>query len=135
MVLEYPAGKAPNPPGESLYVKMVAAYAKDSESKVRKRGPKTIASRGGFEAVTDDGKGKVNHLVTIVPAGDRIYMLVSAGPRGHATSGDAEHFRNSFHVTDGGPGNHRKHVHHGHAHTPLALTSGQDLAWRRGSRL
>jgi hypothetical protein len=103
VVLEYPAGKAPSPVGDSLYVKMVSAYAKDSESKVRKRGPKTIAGRDGFEAITDDGKGKVNHLVSIVPAGDRIYMLVSAGPRGHATSEDAERFRSSFRVTDGEP--------------------------------
>jgi len=101
VVLEYPAGKAPNPVGDSLYVKMVSAYAKESESKVRKRGPKTIAGRDGFEAITDDGKTKVNHLVSIVPAGDRIYMLVSAGPRGHATSEDAERFRDSFRVTDG----------------------------------
>jgi hypothetical protein len=101
VVLEYPAGKAPNPAGDSLYVKMVSAYAKDSESKVRKRGPKTIAGRDGFEAITDDGKGKVNHLVSIVPAGDRIYMLVSAGRRGHATSEDAERFRGSFRVIDG----------------------------------
>ena len=35
-----------------------------ANSKVRKRGPKTIAGRDGFEAITDDGKGKVNHLVT-----------------------------------------------------------------------
>ena len=69
---------------------------------MRKRGPKTIAGRDGFEAITDDGKGKVNHLVSIVPAGDRICMLVSAGPRGHATSEDAERFRSSFRVTDGG---------------------------------
>jgi hypothetical protein len=103
VVLEYPPGKAPNPLAESLYVKMVSAYAKDSESKVRKRGPKTIAGRDGFEAITDDGKGKVNHLVSIVPAGDRIYMLVSAGPRGHATSDDAERFRDSFRVTGGEP--------------------------------
>ena len=103
VVLEYPAGKAPNPVGDSLYVKMVSAYAKESESKVRKRGPKTIAGREGFEAITDDGKTKVNHLVSIVPAGDRIYMLVSAGPRGHATSEDAERFRDSFRVTDGEP--------------------------------
>ena len=87
VVLEYPAGKAPNPPEEALYVKMVAAYAKDSESKVRKRGPATFAGRQGFEAITDDG----------------IYMLVSAGPRGHATSDDAERFRNSLHLTDGEP--------------------------------
>lgn len=103
VVLEYPAGKAPKPAGDSFYVKMVSAYAKESESKVRKRSPKTIAGRDGFEAITDDGKGKVNHLVSIVPAGDRIYMLVSAGPRGHATSDDAERFRSSFHVIDGEP--------------------------------
>jgi hypothetical protein len=103
VVLEYPAGKAPNPIGESIYVKMVTAYAKESESRVRKRGPKTIAGRNGFEAITDDGKGKVNHLVNIVPAGDRIYMLVSAGPRGHATSADAERFRDSFRVTESEP--------------------------------
>jgi hypothetical protein len=103
VVLEYPTGNAPNPPGEALYVKMVSAYAKDSASKIRRRGPKTIGGHAGFEAITDDGKGKVNHLVTIVPAGDRIYMLVSAGPRGHATSDDAERFRKSFRVTESEP--------------------------------
>jgi hypothetical protein len=95
VVLDYPAGKAPDP-DEALYVKMVSAYAKDSQSKVRKRGPTTIAGRPGFEAITDDGKGKVNHLVDIVRAGDRIFLLISAGPKGHATSDDAERFRQSF---------------------------------------
>jgi hypothetical protein len=99
VVLDYPAGKAPDP-DENLYVKMVSAYAKDSQSRVRKRGPTTIAGRAGFAAITDDGKGKVNHLVDIVPAGDRIFMLISAGPAGHATSDDAERFRQSFHLND-----------------------------------
>jgi hypothetical protein len=36
---------------------MVSAYAKDSASKIRRRGPKTIGGRAGFEAITDDGKG------------------------------------------------------------------------------
>jgi hypothetical protein len=103
VVLEYPAGKAPNPPDEAFYVKMVSAYAKDSASQVRKRGAKTIAGRPGFEAITDDNRGKVNHLVSIVPAGDRIYMLISAGPRGHATSDDAERFRDSFQMIDNAP--------------------------------
>jgi hypothetical protein len=100
VVLEYPAGRAPNPPELDLYVKMVSAYAKDSQSKVRKRGPATIAGREGFEAITDDGKGKLNHLIDIVPAGHRVYMLISAGPRGHATSDAAEHFRDSFRLTE-----------------------------------
>jgi Pentapeptide repeats (8 copies) len=98
VVLEYPTGKAPKP-DDNFYVKMVSAYAKDSQSRVRKRGPKTIAGRDGFEAITDDDKEKVNHLVDIVPAGDRVYMLISAGPRHHATSDDAERFRDSFHLT------------------------------------
>lgn len=99
VVLEYPAGKAPSPPDPDLYAKMVAAYAKNSESRVRTKGPTTIADLEGFEAITDDGKGKLNHLVDIVPAGDRIYMLVSAGPKGHATSDDAKRFRDSFRLT------------------------------------
>jgi hypothetical protein len=98
VVLEYSSGKAPNPPEPDLYVKMVSSYAKDSQSRVRKRGDKTIAGQEGFEAIMDDGKAKAEHLVSIVPAGDRIYMLISAGPRGHATSDDAERFRHSFRI-------------------------------------
>ena len=129
VVLEYPPGKAPNPPEKSLYVKMVSAYAKDSESKVRKRGAKTIAGRDGFEAITDDGKGKVNHLVSIVPAGDRIYMLISAGPRGHATSDDAERFRDSFRVTDGEPATTGPH----HARLQPPRPEPRDQTWRGGA--
>ena len=96
VVFEYPAGKAPNPPDTDFYVKLVNAYAKGSESRLRKRGPATIAGHSGFEAIADDGKGKLNHLVDVVPAGDRIYMLATAGPKNHATGDDAARFRDSF---------------------------------------
>ena len=99
VVLAYRAGKALNPPDPDLCAKMVSAYAKDSQSRVRKKGPATIADHEGFEAITDDAKAKVDHLVDIVPAGDRIYMLISAGPKGHAASDDAAQFRNSFRLT------------------------------------
>jgi hypothetical protein len=98
VVFEYPAGKAPNPPDPDYFVKVMGAYAKGSGSSLRKRGPATIADRAGFEAITDDGKNKLNHLVDIVPAGDRIYMLISAGPKGHAGSDEAKRFRDSFRV-------------------------------------
>jgi hypothetical protein len=97
IVFEYPAGKGPSPDNDA-YVKLVSAYAKGSESRLRKRGPATIAGRSGFEAIADDGKGKLSHLIDVIPAGDRIYMLVTAGPRGHATSDDAVRFRDSFRV-------------------------------------
>jgi hypothetical protein len=99
VVLEYPKDKAPKPPHDELYSRMVSAYAKESQSAVRKKGPATIAAHDGFEAITDDGKEKINHLVDIVASGDRIYMLISAGPKGHATSDDAERFRDSFRLT------------------------------------
>ena len=96
VVFEYPAGKAPSQLDNDYYVKLVNAYAKGSESRLRKRGPATVAGRSGFEAIADDGKGKLNHLVDVVPAGDRIYMLATAGPKNHATGDDAERFRDSF---------------------------------------
>lgn len=99
VVFEYPEGKGPNPDNDT-YVKLVNAYAKGSESRLRKRGAATIAGRPGFEAIADDSKSKLTHLIDVVPAGDRIFMLVTAGPRNHATSKDATQFRDSFRVLD-----------------------------------
>ena len=95
VVLEYPEGKAPHP-DERFYIKMISAYAKESSSRVRKRGAKTIAGKDGYEAITDESRAKLNHQVSIVPSGDRIFMLITAGPRGHVPSDDADRFRNSF---------------------------------------
>lgn len=95
VVFEYPSGKGPNPDNDT-YVKLVKAYAKGSESRLRKRGTATIAGYPGFEAISDDKKGKLSHLINVVPSGDRIYMLVTAGPKGHATGDDAKRFRDSF---------------------------------------
>jgi hypothetical protein len=99
VVFEYPAGKGPNPDNDA-YLKLVNAYAKGSESRIRKRGPATIDGREGFEAIADDSKSKLNHLVDVVPAGDRIYMVVTAGPKSHAMSEDAVRFRDSFRMLD-----------------------------------
>jgi hypothetical protein len=95
VVFEYPDGKGPSPDKDAL-VKLANAYAKGSESRLRKRGPATIAGRSGFEAIADDSKGKLSHLIDVVPAGDRIYMLVTAGGKSHATGDDAVRFRDSF---------------------------------------
>jgi hypothetical protein len=101
VVFEYPEGKAPSRLDNDYYVKLVNAYAKGSEARLRKRGSVTIAGRSGFEAIADDAKGKLNHLVDIVPAGNRIYLLATAGPRNHATGDDAERFRDSFRLLGG----------------------------------
>ena len=96
VVFEYPAGRAPNPPDNEYFSNVVTAYAKGSEARLRKKGPATIAGRPGYEASADDAKRKISHLLDLVPAGDRIYLLVSAGPKAHATGEDAQTFRDSF---------------------------------------
>lgn len=100
LVLEYPDGKGPNPPDAGYYNKVMKAYAKGSGSRLRKKGPTTIADHSGYEATATDTKRKLYHLIDIVPNGDRVYMLVSAGPRGHATSDEAMRFRDSFRILE-----------------------------------
>jgi hypothetical protein len=99
VVFEYLEGKGPSPDKDS-FVKLVNAYAKGSESRLRKRGPATIAGRSGFEAIADDSTGKLSHLIDVIPAGDRIYMLVTAGGKAHATGDDAVRFRDSFRLIE-----------------------------------
>lgn len=103
VVFEYPEGRAPNPPKPDYFTKVIAAYAKGSGTRVRDRGSKTIDGRPGYEAIAEDGRGKLNHLIDLVANGDRIYMVVSAGPKGHAKSDDAKYFRDSFRLLGGPP--------------------------------
>lgn len=103
VVFEYPEGRAPNPPKQDYFEKVVAAYAKGSDTKVRSKTPVKINDRPGFEAKAEDDRGKLNHLITLVANGDRIYMLISAGPKKHATSVDALRFRDSFRLLGGPP--------------------------------
>lgn len=103
VVFEYPEGRAPSPPKPDYFEKVVAAYAKGSNTKVRTKTSKTINRRTGYEARAEDGRGKLNHLITLVANGDRIYMIISAGPKRHARSEDAERFRDSFRLLGGPP--------------------------------
>jgi hypothetical protein len=100
VVFEYPQGKAPKADND-YYVKIMNAYAKGSETRLRKRGPATIDGHAGFEGIADDGKNKLTHLVTVVPQGNRIYMLASALPRAKGVPEDAERFRDSFRLLGG----------------------------------
>jgi hypothetical protein len=102
VVFEYPEGRAPNPPRPDYFAKVAAAYAKGSGTTVRTKASQTIDERPGYEATAEDGRGKLNHRIDIVANGDRIYMLVTAGPKDHAKSEDAQRFRDSFRLL-GGP--------------------------------
>jgi hypothetical protein len=97
VVLEYPSGKGPKSPSDEFFAELAAAYAKDSDSRIRKKGSKTIVDRQGYEVLLDDKtKGKFSHLLDIVPDGDRLFLVISAGRKNHATGDSAEQFRDSF---------------------------------------
>ena len=59
VVFEYPQGKAPKADTD-YYVKLINAYAKGSETRLRRRGPATVDGRAGFEGIADDGKNKLS---------------------------------------------------------------------------
>ena len=103
VVFEYPAGRAPNPPKQKYFEKVVTAYAKGSDTKLLRKTPLRIDKRPGFEAKAEDGRGKLNHLITMVANGDRVYMLISAGPKKPAASDDALRFRDGFRLLGGPP--------------------------------
>jgi len=95
-VLEFGTGyKAPGPTAEN-YDKLVQGYAKGSGSTVRTQKPRTIAGRRGVEAISDDDKDNMHHLIDLVIANGRVYIVVSAGSKDHETGDDAIRFRDSF---------------------------------------
>jgi hypothetical protein len=69
---------------------------KGSSSTLRTQQPRTIAGQSGVEAVSDDDQNNMHHLIDIVIANGRVYIVVSAGPKGHETGADAMRFRDSF---------------------------------------
>lgn len=103
VVFEYPEGRAPSPPKPDYFAKVVDAYAKGSNSSVRTKNAQLIDQRPGYEAVAEDGRGQLNHLINLVANGDRVYMIISAGPKGHAKSDDAKRFRDGFRLLGGPP--------------------------------
>jgi hypothetical protein len=82
---------------------VVDAFAYGSNTRVRTKMAKLIDQRPGYEAVAEDGRGANNHLINLVANGDRIYMIISAGPKNHAKSDDADRFRDGFRLLGGPP--------------------------------
>lgn len=94
-VFEYPAGTGPRP--DTVYLtRAVNFYAQGSGAAVRTRYPVTIVGHPGIEAITDNPASNLSHLLDITVVDDRVYLIVSAGPRGHEASNAAIRFRDSF---------------------------------------
>jgi hypothetical protein len=95
-VLEFGAGYVAPAATSEIYGKLVEGYANGSNSTVRTQHPRTIAGQPGIEAISDDDKNDMHHLIDLVIANGRVYIVVSAGPKGHETSPEGIRFRDSF---------------------------------------
>jgi hypothetical protein len=95
-VLEFGAGYAAPAATAEVYDKLVQGYANGSNSTLRTQHPRTIAGQPGIEAISDDDKNDMHHLIDLVIANGRVFIVVSAGPKGHETSTEAIRFRDSF---------------------------------------
>ena len=97
-VVYFGAGNGPDNPNQAYYKKLVDAYAGGSSSTVKSQHATTVAGHTAVEAVAYNSDASLWSLLNIVAASDRVYMIVSLGPKGHETSEEAYRFRDSFHL-------------------------------------
>lgn len=95
-VVDLPPANAPANPDAAYFGRLVEAYASGSGSKVRTQRPATLVGHSGVEAITDDTEHNLYWLVNLTLVGNRLYMVISGGPKGHEASPDAYRFRDSF---------------------------------------
>ena len=95
-VLEYADGPGPDKVDVAHLSGLIASYVRGSGSTLRTQNLVTLAGVPGLEGVSEDGTHDRCHLVDVLAAGARIYLVVSEGPKGHETSAAARRFRDSF---------------------------------------
>jgi len=94
-------GALPKAPDQQYYQGVAKAYADSGKCTLRDPQSVVIAGYPAFEAACDHEKGNIldlelHHLMDIVVVGDRLYLILSTGPKGHETTDDAKRFRDSF---------------------------------------
>jgi hypothetical protein len=98
-VVDMPPEAVPEIPTIDYYGHMIEHYAAGSRAMLREDYLETVAGFPGAEAVLDDWTDDVHHLLDLVLVGNRLFMVGSAGPKGHETGADALRFRDSFRLT------------------------------------
>jgi len=97
-VLEFANGGSRKMWDTAYLGRLIALYAKGSGSSLLSQNPTAIGGRSGLEAVTEDPIHDRYHLIDVLAAGTRVYLLISIGPKGHEASIDAKRFRDSFNL-------------------------------------
>jgi hypothetical protein len=87
-------GTGPKNPDQKYFQNLMKNYTEGSSTTLRSSKPATIAGKRGIDGISDSGNSA--HQVQVMATGDRVYMVIYVGPKGHENSEDATRFRNSF---------------------------------------
>jgi hypothetical protein len=93
-VIQLAKGSIPANPGEPYFDILLKAYVDGSKTTLRSSRMITLAGQAGKEGIADAESAV--HLVDITVLGDRIYLVVFAGPKGQESGARATHLRDSL---------------------------------------
>ena len=96
-VVQLEAGTGPTNPDHAYFKRLMGFYAEGSKTTLRTSWPAIVAGRRGIDGISEIGN--TTHLVRIMAAPDRIYMIVYVGPKGQEKSENPSRFRASFKLT------------------------------------
>ena len=81
-------------PDSAYFQNLMKNYAEGSKTSLRSSSMITLAGRPAMEGITD--AAQTTHLVDLMAAGDRVYLIVYVGSKGEETGSEAKRMRDSF---------------------------------------
>jgi hypothetical protein len=93
-VIQLNQGRVPASPDQSYFDTLVKAYTDGSKTTLRSSRMFTWAGQSAMEGIAETNG--VTHIIDVTTAGDRIYLVVYAGPKAQETAPKATHMRDSF---------------------------------------
>jgi hypothetical protein len=93
-VIQLNPGRVPANPDQAYFDILVKAYTDGSKTTLRSSRLFTWAGHAAIEGIAE-AEG-ATHIIDVTTAGDRIYLVVYAGPKAQETGPKATHMRDSF---------------------------------------
>ena len=95
-LIQLNSGRVPANPDQAYFDVLMKAYTDGSKTTLRSSRMVTLAGRSAMEGISD--AESATHFIDVTTAGDRIYLVVYAGPKTQETAPKATHLRGSFKV-------------------------------------
>jgi hypothetical protein len=93
-VIAFPKGGGPKAPDAAYFQARLKDYESGSGTKLRSTRMITLAGKPAIEGISD--AEAASHIVNVLASGDRLIMVVYAGPKGQENGADSKRFRESL---------------------------------------